>query len=300
MENRRTFFRCNRIALATCSLIALFAVLWVPTALSAQEQGTGVGPAIWVDPDGSRASIVESSGARPPTRSGPIYACYFADQYTDGRGEARQGEDFLPDTTAPELVQGQWYARQCEIPGPGGAGTGVVADFGIIQYDPGVSDLPGGLTDSQLADHLRDERRLPAQAIPLNLSPDGAQVVAVETWIGLDGPREIGPVWAESGAIRAGLRGRLSHINVRPGDGSPEFVCTDPTSWTPGATNPTCSHTYWEEPASGTYDLTLTYVWDYEWLPNGAADGAWVPFFTEDIVDVIAVDINDLEAVIRR
>ncbi len=273
-------------------LFALITALLVVSAdgavVHAQQSGGTAGPGVvWAS---DQVQIVPVSGPGVVANNGPIYACYFAQQYTDARGMARQGDDFIQDTTGPQLVPGTHYARQCLDD------TGSVADFGVIQYIPGAP-VGGVLTEID----IRDQEDVPIYSWPLTLSPDGRQITGVETWIDQPGPTITPAEYASAGQVTVGVRARLVRININPGDGSGIFSCTiaELSTWSPGASNPGCSHTYWEQPASGTYRMTAEYVWDFDWLPFGAA--VWeLSYATDSEVAVFDVEVDDLEAVISR
>ena len=238
-------------------------------------------------------SIQRVSGPGVTVSNGPVYACYFAAQFTDARGETRQGDDFIADTTGPELAIGQFYARQCLDE------TGAVADFGVIQYDPTAPD--DIVTEITIRDLLSTED-IPAEAFVLDLSPAAEQITGLETWIDQPGPTTLGPEYASAGPISVGVRANLREVVIDPGDGSGTFACTadEFTAWVAGTTDPACSYTYIEEPASGSYEMTAEFIWDYQWLPDGA--GAWVlePFFVDSEDVAFDVAVIDLEAVITR
>ena len=275
-------------------LFALIAALFVVSVdgavVQAQQGGGTAGPGVvWAS---DQVQIVPVSGPGVVANNGPVYACYFARQFTDAQGMTRQGDQFIQDTTGPELVPGTHYARQCLDD------TGAVVDFGVIQYNPGAP-VGGVLTEIDIRDHT--VASVPIHAAPLTLSPDGRQITAVETWIDQPGPTASPEEFGSAGQVTVGVRARLVRININPGDGSGNFSCTvaELSTWSAGASNPGCSHTYWEQPAGGSYRMTAEYVWDFDWLPFGAA--VWeLSYATDSEVAVFDVEVDDLEAVISR
>ncbi len=261
------------------------------SAISAQPSGNG-SEVVATDSGGGPPQRVSGPGASADPNA-PVYACYFARQYTNDRGEARQGDQFIHDTAGPDLVEGLHYARQCLDD------TGAVVDFGVIQYTP----FAGTVTDErQIANFwVQNSKDLDPQAHEFDLSPDANQITGLETWIDQPGPTELGPDWASAGSVTVGVRGRLVDVLINPGDGSAPFNCdpTDFAAWTAGATNAGCSHTYWEEPTSGSYQMQATYFWTYDWLPDGQT--IWELDFFQD-AEVVAFDVAvvDLEAVISN
>ena len=275
-------------------LFALIAALFVVSVDSAvvqaqQDSGTAGPGVVWAS---DQVQIISVSGPGVVANNGPVYACYFARDFTNGRGEAAQGDQFRADTAGPDLVPGTWYSRQCYDD------TGAVVDFRVAAFDPGDPADPR-LTEIGIRDHIFES--VPIHAAPLTLSPDGRQITAVETWIDQPGPTASPEEFGSAGQVTVGVRARLVRININPGDGSGNFSCTvaELSTWSAGASNPGCSHTYWKEPVSGTYRMTAEYVWDFDWLPFGAID--WIESYaTDSEVAVFDVEVDDLEAVISR
>lgn len=266
------------------------------TSPSAAQQDSGAdGLIVWVSEGSSVAGIRRTSAPGVVARSGPVYACTFSRDFTDGRGEARQGDRHIPDTAGPDLVDGLYYIRQCHDD------AGVEVDFGGFFYNAGGDNgMITGASDAQILDFLRVQTSSQPRVIPIQLNPEAQQVTGIETWISFDPAEFVIPEdFATTGSISAGIRGRLDRVAIQTGDGQ-TVNCNSFTPWTPGATNPQCSYTYFEEPPSGQYTMTVTYFWDYEWLPHDAA-GGWEPL--EDdvaITGTFTVPVIDLEAVISR
>ena len=232
-----------------------------------------------------------------PATGGPVYACYFAEQFTDASGATRFGDAFIPDTAGPDLVPGNFYARQCLDD------FGNVADFGIIEYQP----LAAGGIVTELTVVLERAVELELSAQPPDLSPEAQQITGIETWF--NSPQD--PFLEEEltlGPITVGLRARLVDVLIDPGDGSTPFQC-DPTSfldWTAGVADTGCGHTYIDEPESGTYTGRITYSWEYDWRPHiltglPPTEADWIPNFAQGIQAVdFDVEVIDLEAVITQ
>lgn len=232
-----------------------------------------------------------------PAIGGPVYACYFAEQFTDASGATRFGDEFIPDTAGPDLVPGNFYARQCLDD------FGNVADFGIIEYQP--LGQGGIVTELTVVSERAVELELSAQ--PPELSPEAQQITGIETWF--NSPQD--PFLEEElalGPITVGLRARLVAVQIDPGDGTEPFPC-DPTAfldWSAGVTDTGCSHTYIDEPESGSYTGRVTYTWEYDWRPHiltglPPTEADWIPNFAQGIAAVdFDVEVIDLEAVITQ
>ena len=232
-----------------------------------------------------------------PATGGPVYACYFAEQFIDASGATRFGDDFIPDTAGPDLVPGNFYARQCLDD------LGNVADFGIIEYQP----LGEGGIVTELTVVLERAVALELSAEPPDLSPEAQQITGIETWF--NSPQD--PFLEEElalGPITVGLRARLVAVEIDPGDGSAPFSC-DPTNfidWSTGVADTECSHTYIDEPDSDAYRGRITYSWEYDWRPHiitglPPTEADWVPNFAQGIAAVeFDVEVIDLEAVITQ
>lgn len=189
------------------------------------------------------------------------------------------------------LVVGQQYRRRCQSDTPGFGGVD------LITWDPTDPGSGDGATNVDVLDALRNS--LTPVSIEPNLNPEGRQITGVETWFSLPDDADLQPeIVGSVGAIEVRLRADFNHITFDVGEpGVPTFDCEDFDAWSPGATNPSCSHTYLSEPEVGTiYPIATNTSWTFAWLDYLAPD--WVALNTVDPGGTLDVEVVDLEAII--
>ena len=156
------------------------------------------------------------------------------------------------------LTTGEVYGRLCAE-----VGNRVNNFFDNITWDPGDPSNGLGPTTREMRDVAED--LLPLVAAQPELSPDGAQVTGLETWLWPGVDRTSGPVYASAGGVEVAVRGRLTSMQFTPGDGEPAFTCADFSEWRPGADEPACSYTYFVQPDGGTWQMTAETTWTVDW-----------------------------------
>ncbi len=188
------------------------------------------------------------------------------------------------------LVVGETYYQLCnEIE------NAANNSFRAIVWDPADPDDGLGISEIEIRDWMRAQLTPPP--VPAAYSPEIEQITGVETWLWPGGPTAIPPQTASAGPLTVGMKADLDYLSFDMGDGT-AFTCDEYSEWTPGASDPLCSHTYLVEPPSGSYDLFVLAHWTFSWLPDGAA--VWEPFGVATPTSNQDVDIIDLEAIITR
>jgi hypothetical protein len=186
---------------------------------------------------------------------------------------------------------GGWYEYVC--PGQPGTGGGIrwIADTtpGPVAVDPAV-----------LARQAVSRLDLPQPRI--GMSPSGAQLVAVPTWLWLDpGSWRPRSATARVPGLAVTATAAPSRVVWRTGDGA-TVTCAGPgTAWTPGTDparpSPTCGHVYRRGSVGmpgGMFTVTATVTWDVEW--SGGGRGGTVPGLST--VSTAAVPVAEVQAVV--
>jgi hypothetical protein len=135
------------------------------------------------------------------------------------------------------------------------------------------------------------------------MSPAGAQLVTVPTWLWIDAaswrPRT---ATAQVPGLVVTATATPSRVVWKTGDGSAPVTCTGPgTAWTSGTDpvtpSPTCGHTYRRSSAgmpSGTFPVTATVSWTVSWA--GGGQGGTVPGLST--TSTAAVRVAEVQAVV--
>ncbi|MPY95674.1 MAG: hypothetical protein GEV08_22245 [Acidimicrobiia bacterium] len=177
----------------------------------------------------------------------------------------------------PNLVQGDepWAFWLCN------RGAGIGND----DYEAAWRIADGPLLQV-LIDKARDYLVVPAPVPHLSPPADVPHLVGMPEWLAVD-PASLAPL--DVTVAVPGVTVTLTATPVAtiwdPGDGTDPFACAGPGDvWSPGATSPTCTHTYqWSSTRSGpgaTYPASVATLWDLTWGCTPACGTGALPQLT--------------------
>lgn len=214
---------------------------------------------------------------------------------------ADDGCYYRPANPSPELQTalggpgegpGGWYSFVC--PGLGGTGGGTVWRAGA---PPGA---PGVVTPESLARDARSRLVLPD--VTISVSPSGAQLVRLPTWLWID-PQLWHPQTASASVPGIAVTATATPTRVvwSTGDGA-SVTCTGPgTPWRtgsdPAAASPTCGHVFARSSATapgGVFTVRATVTWSVTWA--GAGQGGALPALTTTAATTVRV--NEVQTVV--
>ena len=186
---------------------------------------------------------------------------------------------------------GGWYEYVC----PGLPGTG-----GGIQW---IAGGPPGVTAADPAVLAQQAvSRLGLPELQIAMSPAGAQLVSVPTWLWIDpGSWQPRKATAQVPGLVVTATATPSRVVWSTGDGT-TVTCTGPgTAWTPGTDpatpSPTCGHTYRHSSAGmpgGAFPVSATVSWTVAWA--GGGQGGTVPGLST--TSTAAVRVAEVQAVV--
>jgi hypothetical protein len=249
----------------------------------------------------TKAAARSGQGAAAPQqcrdRDGNIIACYepgLGWLGSDGcyyKPAAAPAADLQAVLGGAGQGPGGWYEFVC----PGLAGTG-----GGIKWVAGQPPGVAAADPAVLAQQAVSQLNLPELRIAM--SPAGAQLVSVPTWLRIDpGSWQPRRATAQVPGLVVTATATPSRVVWRTGDGA-TVTCTGPgTAWTPGTDpatpSPTCGHTYRRSSAGmpgGTFPVSATVSWTVAWA--GGGQGGTVPGLST--ISTAAVRVAEVQAVV--
>ncbi len=184
------------------------------------------------------------------------------------------GEPYDPEGTIGESPTGVYYAEYCRYPDGSLASYQVVpgteAGGGAVVVDPRV-----------LAERALQSLDIPDPQVATNPPPGERSLVAIPTWLWLDGgywqPRS---ATASAAGVSATVTAEPTQARWSMGDGA-LVACAGPgTPWTPGSAENAsdCAHTYRTSSSAqpgNAYSASVTVTWAVSWtstLPGTGGD----------------------------
>ena len=184
--------------------------------------------------------------------------------------------------TAGELVDGQWYYRECRRVADSEVDLAGFFQFQAVPQDAGGSGAATASTPPSaqlLAQQAYDRVPLPLPQGRTSPPADGEVLVGFPIWLWIDpGVWRSFTAQAAVPGLSVSVTATPSHVTWDMGDGA-QVTCTGPgTPWDPadGGQRSDCTHAYQfvsaDQPGE-RYRVTVTVVWAVTWEASSGESG---------------------------